>query len=214
MKTFVKTMGNTNSAGFLPWVGKFPKLSEAKLEGGVFVGPQTRQVFRNPDFEKTLSELEMSAWNSFKWVCENFLGNKKSSNYREGLETLLNVYEKLGFLMSLKLHFLHSYLDFSLRTLVLFLPRVWSLGFDQDLMLSDNKQLQNTNFLEGMNALHPLFRPTCIRRMFNYRATYMNCIHHRFLSMCRLRKEVVEMLQMLKICQHQYNNSQLILRLD
>ncbi|KAI6647085.1 hypothetical protein LOD99_8922 [Oopsacas minuta] len=119
MKTFVKTMGKTNSAGFLHLVGKFRKLSEAKLKEGVFVGPQIRQVFRDPDFEKTLSELEMSAWNSFKWVCENFLGNKKSSNYREGVETLLNAYEKMGCLMSLKLHFLRSHLDFSLRTLVL-----------------------------------------------------------------------------------------------
>ncbi|KAI6656243.1 Receptor-type tyrosine-protein phosphatase epsilon-like [Oopsacas minuta] len=72
MKTFFKTMGKTNSAGFLHLVGKFPKLSEAKLKEGVFVGPQIRQVFRDPDFEKTLSKLEMSAWNSFKWVCENF----------------------------------------------------------------------------------------------------------------------------------------------
>ncbi|KAI6651195.1 hypothetical protein LOD99_14547 [Oopsacas minuta] len=55
----------------------------------------------------------MSAWNSFKWVCENFLGNKKSSNYREGVETLLNAYEKMGCRMSLKLHLLHSHLDFS-----------------------------------------------------------------------------------------------------
>ncbi|KAI6651169.1 Receptor-type tyrosine-protein phosphatase epsilon-like [Oopsacas minuta] len=119
MKTFVKTMGNTNSAGFLHLVGKFPKLCEVKIKEGVFVGAQIRQVFRDPDFEKTLSELEMSAWDSFKWVCENFLGNRKSSNYREGVKTLLNAYEKMGFLMSLKLHFLHSYLDYSLRTLVL-----------------------------------------------------------------------------------------------
>ncbi|KAI6648439.1 Receptor-type tyrosine-protein phosphatase epsilon-like [Oopsacas minuta] len=53
----------------------------------------------------------MSAWTSFKWVCENFLGNKKSSNYREGVETLLNAYEKMGCRMLLKLHFLHSHLD-------------------------------------------------------------------------------------------------------
>ncbi|KAI6651868.1 Receptor-type tyrosine-protein phosphatase epsilon-like [Oopsacas minuta] len=112
MKTFGKTMGKTNSAGFLHLVGKFPKLNEAKLKEGVFVGPQIRQVFRDPDFEKILSELEKSAWNSFKWVCENFLGNKKSSNYGEGVETLLNAYEKMSFRMSLKLHFLHSHLDF------------------------------------------------------------------------------------------------------
>ncbi|KAI6651885.1 Splicing factor 3B subunit 1 [Oopsacas minuta] len=70
MKTFGKTMGKTNSAGFLHLVGKFPKLNEAKLKEGVFVGPQIRQVFRDPDFEKILSELEKSAWNSFKWIDE------------------------------------------------------------------------------------------------------------------------------------------------
>ncbi|KAI6653126.1 hypothetical protein LOD99_3962 [Oopsacas minuta] len=72
MKTFVKTMNKTNSAGFLHLVGKFPKLSEAKLKEGVFVGPQIRQVFRDPDFEKTLSQLEMSAWNSFNGFVKTF----------------------------------------------------------------------------------------------------------------------------------------------
>ncbi|KAI6655630.1 Receptor-type tyrosine-protein phosphatase epsilon-like [Oopsacas minuta] len=95
MKTFVKTMCKTNSTRFLH-----------------LVGPQIRQVFRDPDFEKTLPELKMSAWNSFKWVCEIFLGNKKSSNYREGVKTLLYAYEKMGCRMSPQLHFLHSHIDF------------------------------------------------------------------------------------------------------
>ena len=119
MKTFVKTIGKTKSAGFQHLESKFPNLSEAKIKEGVSVGPQIRQVFRDPDFEDTLSELELNAWNSLKWVCENFLGNKKSSDYREGVETLLNAYEKIGCRMSLNFTSCTLTLISFLRTLVL-----------------------------------------------------------------------------------------------
>ena len=78
MKNFVKAMAKTNSLGFQYLCKKFPKLSEAKLKEGIFVGPQIREVFNDREFEASLNDLELEAWKAFKWVCENFLGNYKS----------------------------------------------------------------------------------------------------------------------------------------
>jgi hypothetical protein len=40
------------------------------------------------------------------------LGNNKADNYQEIVERLLELYEAMGCNMSLKIHFLHSHLDF------------------------------------------------------------------------------------------------------
>jgi hypothetical protein len=59
-----------------------------------------------------LSQVEKSAWRSFKSVVQNFLGNFKASNYRDIVGELLNSYKDVGCNMSLKIHFLDSHLDF------------------------------------------------------------------------------------------------------
>ena len=82
------------------------------MKEGIFVGPQIRKVFEDPEFEKTLSTLELRAWHAFKLVCSNFLGNVKSNSYQEGVAELLAAYEGMGCGMSLKMHFLHSHLEF------------------------------------------------------------------------------------------------------
>jgi hypothetical protein len=45
-------------------------------------------------------------------VCLNFLGNVKTENYKEIVKDLLNAHQTMGCNMSLKIHFLHSNLDF------------------------------------------------------------------------------------------------------
>ena len=49
---------------------------------------------------------------SFKEVAENFLGNKKTLNYKEIVNKMIQNFEKQDCLMSLKLHFLDSHLDY------------------------------------------------------------------------------------------------------
>ena len=73
MKTSVKTMGKTNSAGFEHLKSKFPNLSAAKIKEGVFVGPQIKQVFRDPYFVNTLSKLKQNAWNSLRPMKKNLI---------------------------------------------------------------------------------------------------------------------------------------------
>ncbi|GBN34398.1 hypothetical protein AVEN_186509-1 [Araneus ventricosus] len=55
---------------------KFPRLSEAKIEG-----PQIRQLFKDSTFMKHLNRKEKRAWLAFKNVCIDFLGSKKSHDY-------------------------------------------------------------------------------------------------------------------------------------
>ncbi|MGR0202217.1 hypothetical protein, partial [Klebsiella pneumoniae] len=58
------------------------------------------------------NSLEKEAWLSLKAVVEGFLGNNKDPNYRILVERLLKTFRNLGCLMSVKVHFLHSHIDY------------------------------------------------------------------------------------------------------
>jgi hypothetical protein len=111
MKNFVKAMDQTRSA-FRYLAEKFPGISAAKIKDGVFIGPQIRKLFRDEQFDHILIGNEKRAWNDFRLVATNFLGNNKADNYKEFDEGVFLSYEELGCNMSLKIHFLHSNLDF------------------------------------------------------------------------------------------------------
>ena len=112
MKNFVKQLRKSKSTGFAFLCNKFPKISEAKLKEGIFVGKQIREVLKDLDFEKELISIELRAWKAFKWLCANFLSNKKSPLFKTGVENLLEAYKEMVCRMSIKIHFLHSHLDF------------------------------------------------------------------------------------------------------
>ena len=59
-----------------------------------------------------MSDLERNDWQAFRMIVEGFLGNHRRDNYAMVVSNLMESYEKLGCLMSLKLHVLHSHLDF------------------------------------------------------------------------------------------------------
>ncbi|KMQ83920.1 hypothetical protein RF55_18789 [Lasius niger] len=59
-----------------------------------------------------MTDLEKKAWMSFKKMIKDFLGNVKKKNYKAFVTNMLNHFKNLGCNMSLKLHFLHSHLDF------------------------------------------------------------------------------------------------------
>ena len=110
-KNFVKAM-HKNGAAFQHLSTVFPGLSAAKLKEGIFVGPQIRQVLKDTDFEELLNLKELRAWEAFKSVCSGFLGNTREPDYQACIEKLLKSYEDMGCRMSLKVHFLHSHLNF------------------------------------------------------------------------------------------------------
>lgn len=90
----------------------FPKLSEAKVKGGIFTGPQVRKMLKSVQLENVMSDVEKVAWCAFRDIVNGFLGNNKDPNYKQLIAKLLDSYKNLGCRMSLKVHFLHSHLDF------------------------------------------------------------------------------------------------------
>jgi hypothetical protein len=110
-KNFIKAL-DTESKAFKYLSTVFPKVSEAKLREGVLNGPQIRKLAEDDCFEKLMRRLERDAWIAFKDICGGFLGNHRAENYRELVQKLILSYQKLGVNMSLKIHLLHSHLDF------------------------------------------------------------------------------------------------------
>ena len=85
MKNFAKAMDPVGSA-FKYLAEKFPELSEAKIKVGVFVGPHIRKHFKDNMFNKLLQSDEKKAWDAFRLVSFNFLGNTRAENYKEMIE--------------------------------------------------------------------------------------------------------------------------------
>jgi len=67
---------------------------------------------QDKQFDEDLNETERNAWLSFKRNCKDFLGNHKTANYEDVVQDLLTSYKAMGCNVSLKIHFLESYLDF------------------------------------------------------------------------------------------------------
>jgi hypothetical protein len=61
IKNLVKAM-NIEGDGFNYLRQKFPRISEAKMKEGIFVGPQVRKLFKDDNFKSQLSAVEARAW--------------------------------------------------------------------------------------------------------------------------------------------------------
>ena len=114
MKNFVRAL-NKEGEGFKYISQKFSAVSEAKLKAGVSVGPDIRALLRDEKFLSLLTPGEKRAWLAFQAVVENFLGSKKAGNYKDLVEELLESFRLLGSRMSVKIYFLHSQVDYSLK---------------------------------------------------------------------------------------------------
>jgi hypothetical protein len=112
MKSFVKALPKTGNC-FKYLFKTFPHFSEAKLKEGFFVGPDIRKPMFDEDVLLTMTEVERGAWIAFKSVVTKFLGNNKEPDYVTIVANMLEKFKVLGCLMSLKIHFLNSHLDFS-----------------------------------------------------------------------------------------------------
>ena len=95
MKQFVKAL-DTDGNCFKYLCESFPALSYEKIKAGMFDGPQIRQLMKDDTFPNSMNETERQAWLSFVSVVENFLGNTKSDDYRNIVETMFENYHKLG----------------------------------------------------------------------------------------------------------------------
>jgi len=75
-----------------------------------FYRTSDQEVFNDEEFDENLNLVQLRAWDAFKDVTQHFLGNEKAPDYRERIN--IQSYKSLGCNMSLKIHFLHSHLDF------------------------------------------------------------------------------------------------------
>ena len=107
MKAFVKGL---DRAGFKYLSEKFSKISAAKLKEGIFIGPQILKLLEDNEFSSRLASVELQAWNSFKDVVHQFLGNYKSDDCKNIVNSLISNFQALGCRMSIKLHFLDSHI--------------------------------------------------------------------------------------------------------
>ncbi|GBO11472.1 hypothetical protein AVEN_174035-1 [Araneus ventricosus] len=79
MKNFVKEM-DCGGSGFQYLSLKFPKVRETKIKEGIFVGPQFRQLRKDPVFESKLTKKQAAAWTLLNELEENFFENHKAEN--------------------------------------------------------------------------------------------------------------------------------------
>ena len=77
MKNFVKAMNQEEAAFTYLWE-IFPRLSEARLKEGIFIGPQILNLIKDEYFDKLLQGDIKAAWDSFKFVVKGFLGNRRA----------------------------------------------------------------------------------------------------------------------------------------
>jgi hypothetical protein len=101
MKNFIKAM-DKNGAGYMYLKHKYPRLSDAKINEGIFVGIQIRELIKDEQFEEQLNEVGKAVWQALKNVTKSFLGNHKAENYHEILSDLLMAFKAMGCNMSLK----------------------------------------------------------------------------------------------------------------
>ena len=102
---------NQEENGFYYLKEKFGRvLTDAKLTSGVIIGPQIRELMRDTEFRTRLNPL--AVWDAFMLVVNNFLGNHKAVGYVGLVDNMLKEYERMGCRMSLKMHFLHSHINF------------------------------------------------------------------------------------------------------
>jgi hypothetical protein len=71
-------------------VKKFRDIRTAKLKEGIFVRPQIQEIVKDEAFVESHTDIKRAAWESFKWVCENFLRRRESPDFVDGIQKLLN----------------------------------------------------------------------------------------------------------------------------
>ena len=87
IKQYVKAM-ELDSDAFHHMVSMFPKLSDAKLNAGTFVGPHIGRMPALSDLEEKMTYVEKKAWTLFCHTVHGFLGNQRSENFKGIIEDL------------------------------------------------------------------------------------------------------------------------------
>ena len=85
-----------------------------KHKAGILDGFQIRELMKDAAFDETLSEVELSVWQSLLSLLTNILGNYQTAEFVKEIEELLMSFRQLRARISVKLHFLQSHLEYFL----------------------------------------------------------------------------------------------------
>ena len=102
IKQFFKAL-DRNSDAFKHLQNFLSKISEAKIEAGIFVGPQIRKILDCNEFLEELT-TERAAWNSFAPVVRGFWSIHKAENYVKLVAKLVKTCCKRDCRMSFKVY--------------------------------------------------------------------------------------------------------------
>ncbi|KAK2720349.1 hypothetical protein QYM36_004287 [Artemia franciscana] len=86
----------------------FPQLTIEKLRAGIFNGPQIRQLIKDTELENLVNTRVFAARTSVLQMANNLLGNTKAKNRTIHVSSMIEAFQKLGFLMSIKMYFMFS----------------------------------------------------------------------------------------------------------
>ena len=110
MKQYVKARDRSGDCfGYI--CSTFSGRSYEKIKAGIFDGPHIIRFLMDQHFVTTMTAVETRARKAFSKVVHNLLGNKKADNYIKLVQELLLSLRDLGCRMSIKAHYLHSYLS-------------------------------------------------------------------------------------------------------
>ena len=91
------------------------------------------------DFDELLNLKELRAWEAFKSVCSGLLGNTRVPDYQSCIKQLLKSYDDMGCRMSLKIHFLHSHLNF-------FPPNLGAMSDEHGKRFHQDSKMMESNY--------------------------------------------------------------------
>jgi hypothetical protein len=112
-KQLIKCLFKHDSPAYWVIRAMFPAISDAKVSGGIFTGPQIRKMMKlSKKIEDVMSPTEKAAWLAFQGIVTGFLGNHKASDWEERIQNFLKTYQVAGCRMSIKMHYLDSHQDF------------------------------------------------------------------------------------------------------
>ena len=76
-----------------------------KITSAILNGPQIRELIHDNNFDNSINVLTLRTWNAFKYIIKHFLGNHRSADYENLVDELMDCMERLGSIISIKMHF-------------------------------------------------------------------------------------------------------------
>ncbi|KAH9396309.1 hypothetical protein TYRP_019710 [Tyrophagus putrescentiae] len=176
IKRLFKFHQETPHPAFEHYKEKFKKLSDAKLAVGAVNGVDVRRLVDDVTFAQLLRSNERSeeadAWQAFVEIDRRFFGkDDRPADYQELVRVMLAAFERMGCLMSLKVHLLAEHLEQFPVLLGTWSDQHGERGHQE--ILEAERLFPHTNTISVMTErMHQVKRPTAQPSHSKYRRTH------------------------------------------